>query len=187
MRAYVMPLALVRNIRHLNPNIEALSANKTLIPTDPQIQLLDPGSNIREIEMPDPADCEGQIYFIENTTSDVGILRIYDNDHLNVLVEIKKQRRATLIPAGGDWYCASSGGGGGERFETTITSWSSSGSLYMASITHGLGQQYVSSVNCIDTTTYEIVQPQAVKLTGENTLEIWMPTNTVNLQVVVTA
>jgi len=186
MRAYVMPLALVRNIRHLNPNIETLSANKTLIPTDPQIQLLDPGSNIREVEMPDPNDCEGQMFFIENTTSDVGILRLYDSDHLNVLVEIKKQRRATLIPAGGDWYCASSGGGG-EKFETTITSWTASGSLYMSTITHGLGVQYVSSVNCIDTTTNEIVQPQSIKLTGSNTLEIWMPDNTVNMHVVITA
>jgi len=184
MRAYVMPLALVRNIRHLNPNIETMSLNKILIPTDPQLQFLNPLSTIREIEMPDPNDCDGQMFWIENTSPDIGILRIYDNTHLHILSEIKKERRAVLIAAGGNWYSASSGGGG-EKFETTVTSWTASGSLYMTSITHGLGQQY-PNILCVDDSTNEKIIPHSIRFTGDNVLEIWMPTSTIDVKVMAT-
>lgn len=184
-RAYVMPLALVRNIRHLNPNIEVLTENKVLLPSDSQLQFLDPGNSVREVELPDPQYCDGQIFQVQNTSNNIGVLRFYDNDHLNIICETKKAERADLVCAGGFWRSATSGSSLGYRFSTTISSWTPSGSLFVATVTHGLGNQYPNSVQCIDSATQEIVYPTSIKCTGTNTLEVWMPTNTVNLTVIV--
>ena len=183
MRAYVMPLALVRNIRHLTPCVESISLNKILIPTDPQLQFLNPASSIREIEMPDPSVCEGQIFWIENTSPDIGILRVYDENHIQIIAEIRGGQRTAIISASDGWH-GHSPGGAGERFETTISSWTVSGGLYMATITHGLNQQF-PLVECYDTATNEVILPQSLKMTGQNIFEIWMPTNTETIKVVV--
>ena len=79
------------------------------------------------------------------------------------------------------------GGGGSSAESDTLAGgdWNASGGQYYADFTHGLGTRPVL-IQCFRTSDYMQIEPADIDLTDTNTARIWMPTNTVSLEVVAT-
>jgi len=103
VRAYVQPKVILGTIQYLQPGIEVISIDKQLIPIDSSLQALDPGINILKVFLPEEQYCEGMIFDIINTTSQNGILEIYDFSQANKIIEVKQGLKKQFICLNGVW------------------------------------------------------------------------------------
>jgi hypothetical protein len=79
-----------------------------------------------------------------------------------------------------EWKEVGTGGG----YTTVVNSWSPSGDDYVSTVTHSLGTSGISW-SCFNNSNNESIVPKKVKLIDNNTLEVYMPVNTVNLKITV--
>lgn len=78
-------------------NVETLSGDKTLLATDEQRQVLDPGGAARNVDL--PADQEGLEYVIVNTADAAETITVRDAD-TNTVVSIAQNESARVMNTG---------------------------------------------------------------------------------------
>ena len=78
---------------------------------------------------------------------------------------------------------ATSAVSGAQIRNTQITSWTLSGVSYYADVIHTLNNSFVV-ITCYDQLTNLIVQPQDIESINPTTIRIWMPVNTIDLEVI---